>query len=132
MRRSEGRRREPATGGVAQVGEHLPCKQGVSGSNPLVSMEQQEARRRQKRRSLTWRSMSVRVRGDGHARRKRENGVKAEKGIRWMPWRVAAKKDVVNCEKPWGVVHRPRARDVRMGEPACRHGQAFSAEASRR
>ena len=25
-------------GGVAQVGERLPCKQEVSGSNPLVSM----------------------------------------------------------------------------------------------
>ena len=26
-----------ASGGVAQLGEHLPCKQGVSGSIPLVS-----------------------------------------------------------------------------------------------
>ena len=25
------------SGGVAQLGEHLPCKQGVSGSNPLTS-----------------------------------------------------------------------------------------------
>ena len=24
-------------GGLAQLGEHLPCKQGVSGSNPLIS-----------------------------------------------------------------------------------------------
>ena len=24
-------------GGVAQLVEHLPCKQGVSGSNPLTS-----------------------------------------------------------------------------------------------
>ncbi len=68
MRRSEGRRREPATGGVAQLGEHLPCKQGVSGSNPLVSMAEQGARRRPERRSLTWRSMSVRVGEDVHER----------------------------------------------------------------
>jgi hypothetical protein len=27
----------PTHGGVAQLGEHLPCKQGVSGSNPLIS-----------------------------------------------------------------------------------------------
>jgi hypothetical protein len=27
----------PADGGVAQLGEHLPCTQGVSGSNPLIS-----------------------------------------------------------------------------------------------
>ena len=25
------------TGGVAQLGEHLPCKQGVMGSNPIIS-----------------------------------------------------------------------------------------------
>ncbi len=24
-------------GGIAQLVEHLPCKQGVSGSNPLIS-----------------------------------------------------------------------------------------------
>ena len=25
------------SGGVAQLGEHLPCKQGVMGSNPIIS-----------------------------------------------------------------------------------------------
>ena len=24
-------------GGIAQLGEHLPCKQGVKGSNPFIS-----------------------------------------------------------------------------------------------
>ena len=30
---------KPSTpnGGVAQLGEHLPCKQGVMGSNPIIS-----------------------------------------------------------------------------------------------
>ena len=28
----------PESGGVAQLGEHLPCKQGVRGSTPLISM----------------------------------------------------------------------------------------------
>ena len=28
---------DPVNGGVAQLGEHLPCKQGVRGSNPLIS-----------------------------------------------------------------------------------------------
>ena len=28
---------ETEYGGVAQLGEHLPCKQGVRGSNPLIS-----------------------------------------------------------------------------------------------
>ena len=27
----------PKYGGVAQLGEHLPCKQGVKGSNPFIS-----------------------------------------------------------------------------------------------
>ena len=28
-------------GGVAQLGEHLPCKQGVMGSNPIISTTRQ-------------------------------------------------------------------------------------------
>ena len=28
---------EKRVGGVAQLGEHLPCKQGVRGSIPLIS-----------------------------------------------------------------------------------------------
>ena len=30
----------PFYGGVAQLGEHLPCKQGVMGSNPIISTNQ--------------------------------------------------------------------------------------------
>ena len=30
----------PGNGGVAQLGEHLPCKQGVMGSNPIISTSQ--------------------------------------------------------------------------------------------
>ena len=31
------KRKSPWYGGVAQLGEHLPCKQGVMGSNPIIS-----------------------------------------------------------------------------------------------
>ena len=31
----------PWYGGVAQLGEHLPCKQGVMGSIPIISTTQQ-------------------------------------------------------------------------------------------
>ena len=31
------RKGETLNGGVAQLGEHLPCKQGVMGSNPIIS-----------------------------------------------------------------------------------------------
>ncbi len=35
---AQGLRRESEEcGGIAQLGEHLLCKQGVSGSNPLIS-----------------------------------------------------------------------------------------------
>ena len=40
------------------------------------------------------------------SRAMQKHGVKGKKSIRWMPWRVEAMKDVVNCEKPWGVVNR--------------------------
>ena len=30
-------------GGVAQLGEHLPCKQGVMGSNPIISTKDKES-----------------------------------------------------------------------------------------
>ena len=29
-------------GGVAQLGEHLPCKQGVMGSNPIISTKMEK------------------------------------------------------------------------------------------
>ena len=31
-------------GGVAQLGEHLPCKQGVMGSNPIISTKGRAAK----------------------------------------------------------------------------------------
>ena len=40
MVRKKGRDSEKPiylNGGVAQLGEHLPCKQGVMGSNPIIS-----------------------------------------------------------------------------------------------
>ena len=44
-RKRSGKTETP--GGVAQLGEHLPCKQGVRGSIPLISTE--EVRREEKR-----------------------------------------------------------------------------------
>ena len=37
LRKDEKRRKLQPYGGVAQLGEHLPCKQGVMGSNPIIS-----------------------------------------------------------------------------------------------
>ena len=33
-------------------------------------------------------------------------GSQATKGIRWMPWRQEAMKDVANCDKPRGAVSK--------------------------
>ena len=38
MKAGVGKRDRSPSGGVAQLGEHLPCKQGVRGSNPLISI----------------------------------------------------------------------------------------------
>ena len=34
---------KPTNGGVAQLGEHLPCKQGVMGSNPIISTKDKKS-----------------------------------------------------------------------------------------
>ena len=39
--RRNGDNYKPFYGGVAQLGEHLPCKQGVMGSNPIISTRPQ-------------------------------------------------------------------------------------------
>ena len=36
-KKGEEKLRTISNGGVAQLGEHLPCKQGVMGSNPIIS-----------------------------------------------------------------------------------------------
>ena len=54
-------------------------------------------------------------------------GGQASKGIRWMPRRQEAKKDVVSCEKPRGAANKRRSVDIRMGKPLPSHvGRARS------
>ena len=45
----EGPKKETSNGGVAQLGEHLPCKQGVKGSIPFISTKHGGAVQRRKR-----------------------------------------------------------------------------------
>ena len=53
-------------GGVAQLGEHLPCKQGVMGSNPIISTSRQC-----RRPNLEWRTLRSKVITRWQAIRKR-------------------------------------------------------------
>ena len=48
--------------------------------------------------------------------RKKEIG-QDNKGIRWMPWRQKAKKDVASSEMPRGAASEHRSVDIRMGKP---------------
>ena len=56
----------PPRGGLAQLVEHLLCKQGVNGSSPLSSTREREKRsltcceRREKKTSLAWRAVPPR------------------------------------------------------------------------
>ena len=48
-------------GGIAQLGEHLPCKQGVKGSNPFISTEEEDLEAiRLKGRNLQKKTLSYR------------------------------------------------------------------------
>ena len=51
-KREEAAASVPKNGGIAQLGEHLPCKQGVKGSNPFISIAEQTA--------FIWRIAAVR------------------------------------------------------------------------
>ena len=42
-------------GGVAQLGEHLPCKQGVKGSIPFISTSRQSRRKGEVKRNTEYR-----------------------------------------------------------------------------
>ena len=103
-------------GDVAQLGEHLLCKQGVAGSNPVIST------RRDRPISSEFHSRAIfdnRIRRFSSVARRCSPTVRgqATKSERWMPWRREATKDVASCDKPRGAASRHRSGDVRMGEP---------------
>ena len=52
---------DPLYGGVAQLGEHLPCKQGVKSSNLFISTRLREAEEEKPKRELNKRGEVVRT-----------------------------------------------------------------------
>src|SRR5207247_8841041 len=103
-------------GDVAQLGEHLLCKQGVAGSNPVIST------RRDRPISSEFHSRAIfdnRIRRFSSVARRCSPTVRgqATESERWMPWRREATKDVASCDKPRGAASRHRSEDVRMGGP---------------
>ena len=131
------------SGGVAQLGERLPCKQEVSGSIPLIST-----------RSSRWDGGRNYIAAAGKVTAKFKCFVyymifdnwiaylwkanlrmslfietklilssqkafgQAAKGVRGMPWRRVTMKDVVSCDKPRWAANRLRPGDFRMGKPS--------------
>ena len=106
------------SGDVAQLGEHLLCKQGVAGSNPVISTRRKSTADLGGLNPLTIFENRIR-RFSSVARRCSPQEVRgqATKSERWMPWRREAMKDVASCDKPRGAASRHRSEDVRMGEP---------------
>lgn len=46
----------------------------------------------------------------------KENEIKLVKSIRWMPWNLGPKKDVVACDKPRGAGKQAMIRGYPNGE----------------
>ena len=103
--------------GCSSVGRHLLCKQGVAGSNPVISTRREWTQDRgghYSRRSLT---TEYEILECSQAMFSTSFVVKLLRSERWMPWRREAMKDVASCDKPRGAASRHRSEDVRMGEP---------------
>ena len=106
------------------MGEHLLCKQGVAGSNPVISTRRDEIEATLVAISLTIeyeilecsQAMFSVIRGQ------------ATKGERWMPWRQEAMKGVASCDKPRGAASRLRSEDARMGKPGWGNAQSSVTE----
>ena len=57
------------SGGVAQLGEHLPCKQGVKGSNPFISTPFRKKRYMYLENCIQTQFVSIQSREDSKAKR---------------------------------------------------------------
>ena len=62
-------RRAPDYGDVAQLGEHLPCKQGVKGSNPFISTPFRKKRYMYLENCIQTQFVSIQSRADSKAKR---------------------------------------------------------------
>ena len=95
-------------GGIAQLGEHLPCKQGVRSSNLLIStidlteiydfVVSQVSRRF---KSLICQQATIDLtKGQKHIENRITVYISGQetKGARRMPWHQEAKKDVTSNE----------------------------------
>ncbi len=104
-------------GAVAQLGERRPCTAEVVGSSPISStkptfvctvptlvgsVESKDPKRPEMACSLTTESDQ----GDMIRSEISTQFGQATKGVRWMPWRREAKKDVASCDKPRGAANR--------------------------
>ena len=113
------------------MGEHLPCKQGVKGSNPFISTRHQgkdatdiekrigeeanrahETRENKGVRRGAQEGFFERVGKEAiqreitDLRNSCKRTVQATKSTRGMPWHREPKKDVTNCDKLRGAVSR--------------------------
>ena len=101
-------------GGVAQLGERLPCTQEVIGSSPFTSTTSPWFVARWSG-GVSTRFCSLTIWKDNLTDR-RQRGLcqlfcgQAIKGSRWMPWCQEAMKDVVSCDKLRGAAKQALIR----------------------
>jgi hypothetical protein len=116
------------------LGEHLLCKQGVAGSNPVISTRRMTRNDDMGCASLLATIFDNRIRRFSSVARRCSPRVgryrcgQATKGERWMPWRREAMKGVASCDKPRGAASRQRSGDARMGEPGWGNAQSSLTE----
>ena len=143
--RNAGWRKIDKSGAVAQLGEHLLCKQGVTGSIPVSSTIHRTGWHRKRpawavcdtsrssagpifnNSESCWRLGSLRKQLRGERLLSQRVSVlgtpkclglygQATKRIRWMPRRQKAKKDVVACDKLRGAGKQALIRRFPNGE----------------
>ena len=106
--------RVKSVGGVAQLGERLPCTQEVIGSSPFTSTTSPWFVARWSG-GVSTRFCSLTIWKDNLTDR-RQRGLcqlfcgQATKGSRWMPWCQEAMKDVASCDKLRGAAKQALIR----------------------
>ena len=115
-------------GAVAQLGEHLLCKQGVSGSIPLSSTKSRRRRRRRRRRGRQGRRPtpraamvaqqsacgSVQEKALWFRRRRRRRGRQGRQADAGSGNGCAARRCIIICGRVWfcGAFASPVRRDI--------------------
>ena len=108
---------------VKRTAKRLEVKRKFNSSEGKPSEKRKEVKRTVKRAE---RKKGSKLGASGKVSEKKGPGKRtvkkdqAKKSVWRMPWHQEPKKDVVSCEKLWGVASKRRSIDIRMGKPGGR------------